>query len=147
VIVGGFLIFSKKAPVSQVQQPVVFPSSTSTTTSISTAQSNFLAKPDVHEDSYNPGYYYVGYQPTDASAPYLIRYIADTNYFTIGIVSEPIGASRAKAESYLMQLLGVTKEQMCTLNYAVYVSNDVNSQYSGTNLGFSFCPGAVQLPY
>jgi hypothetical protein len=35
---------------------------------------------------------------------------------------------------------------MCGLNYTVSVPYSVNAIYSGSNLGFSFCPDAVVLP-
>ncbi|MEO6536527.1 MAG: hypothetical protein ABIT47_02425 [Candidatus Paceibacterota bacterium] len=151
LIAVGFWLFKSPAPQKTPQQSVNFPTSTSTPGTASTsAQNSFFNNPNVKEDPNNPGYYYVGYQPVGESenetAPYLIKYIESTKYFVIGLLQEPIGENRIKAEKYLMQLLGANKEQMCTLNYAVYASNSVSSQYTGMNLGFSFCPNAVLLP-
>lgn len=143
-IVSIFIADKTKKNSSVEQQQVGFPSSNSVT-STTTTQNN-LMNSDMHADPNNPGYYYIGNQPSDESAPFLIRYIAETHNYTIAITQEPIGVNRKKAEQYLMQKLGATQEQMCSLDYAVYISNDANSQYSGENLGFSFCPGAVQLP-
>jgi len=130
---------------------VTFPNSgtSGVRTSTSTGSATFLDNPDVHPDQNNPGYYDVRGASTASSTmvnPYSIRYIAATDYFNIVLLEEPIGESRQRMQSYLMTLLGLTKDQMCSLNYAVYVPNDVNTTYSGMNLGFSFCPGAVPLP-
>lgn len=106
---------------------------------------NFLASPETKADSVNTGYYYLGYSASE-SAPYLIQYIAATNYFNIELLREPLGATRKAAETYLMSALGVSAEELCSLDYTVGTPNSVNSTYAGTNLGFSFCPDAVKLP-
>lgn len=115
---------------------------------------DFLADPAAGEYP-NTGYYYLGYHtategtsdPTATSnPPYLIEYIATTQYFTIELLQEPIGSVRAAAEQYLMAHLGITQNQMCRLNYMVSVPDRVNSQLASRNLGFSFCPGATALP-
>lgn len=115
---------------------------------------DFLSDTQTISDPNNPGYYYLGYHqstgPEDASAtdapPYVIGYIVQTHYFNVGLYAEPIGQVRIEAEQYLLNMLGITEEEACTLKYMVSVPNNVNSYYSGQNLGFSFCPGAVKLP-
>jgi hypothetical protein len=101
------------------------------------------------------GYFYLGYHTPDtrvvdttatSNPPYLIGYIAATQYFGIELLSEPIGTTRATAEQFLMANLGISQSQMCQLSYMVAVPNSVNSQFAGKNLGFSFCPGATPLP-
>ena len=103
----------------------------------------------------NAGYFYLGYHTAGAGAvdttatdnpPYLIEYISATQYFNIGLLSEPIGTTRLTAERFLMTNLGISQDQMCQLSYMVSVPNSVNSQFAGKNLGFSFCPGATPLP-
>jgi hypothetical protein len=106
---------------------------------------NFLALPETKEDPDNTGYYNLGYQPNE-TAPYLISYISPTTFFNIALLQEPIGQSRLKVEAHLLNILGLSKDEMCALNYSISVPNSVNSNYSGMNLGFSFCPGAVKLP-
>ncbi|MDP2665449.1 MAG: hypothetical protein Q8P23_02250 [bacterium] len=101
------------------------------------------------------GYFYLGYHTPDtrvvdttatSSPPYLIGYVAATQYFSIELLSEPIGTTRVAAEQFLMKDLSISQSQMCQLSYMVAVPNSVNSQFAGKNLGFSFCPGATVLP-
>lgn len=106
---------------------------------------NFLASAYTKKDPENPGYYTLGSQVSNAT-PYLITYIEATSYFNIVLVQEPLGQSRVQAENYLQNTLRITREQMCSIDYTLSVPNSVNTIYSGTNLGFSFCPGAVTLP-
>lgn len=120
----------------------------------SVATKDFLNDSATVSDPVNPGYYYLGYHesvgPEDTTAtdapPYVIEYIAATHYFNIGLYAEPIGQVRRDAEQYLLTTLGVSQDAACALKYMVSVPDKVNSYYSGQNLGFSFCPGAVQLP-
>jgi hypothetical protein len=65
---------------------------------------------------------------------------------TVSLLAEPIGAARAAAEAALRSYFPVSDAQLCQMNVIVAVPNDVNAQYSGENLGLSFCPGAMQLP-
>lgn len=150
-ILGVWLTHRSSTPQTSGQPSVSFPSAGQQGTSTTSGSTDFTANPAVKADPNNQGYYFIGRAPTDAhqigDEPYQITYIAETKYFNITLTQEPLGNSRQKAETYLMQLLGATKDQMCSLNYAVYAPNDVNNQYAGTNLGFSFCPGAIQLPY
>ena len=66
--------------------------------------------------------------------------------FTIALIKEPIGQARLDMEQFMLTTLGITKQQMCNLNYYVGVTRYVNEQYTGKNLGFSVCPGATKLP-
>ncbi|MHB8860130.1 MAG: hypothetical protein ACYC48_00120 [Minisyncoccota bacterium] len=115
---------------------------------------NFISNPTTVKDPINPGFYYLGYHqyegvpdPTvTTDPPYVVAYESDTQFFNIALLQEPIGPVRGEMEQYLMTQLGITQAQMCQLNYMVSVPYRVNSQFSGMNLGFSFCPGAVVLP-
>ena len=158
VIVGGILLLwvwtrFNSGSTPQNQPRTQFPGSTSisaTTSSMSMligsttiTVKNFLADPGTKE--YYTDYYYLGNQPT-APAPYVIEYIASTHFFNISLLQEPIGQARAQAEAYLLEHLGISKDQLCMLNYMLSTPDSVNSTYSDENLGFSFCPGAVPLP-
>lgn len=113
---------------------------------------NFLAYPDTYRDPVNAGYYSLGYpvnQTTEASTstpPYLVMYIAATQFFTVELLQEPIGEARLQVELHLQQRLGLSPNDLCKLNYTLSVPVSVNKEYAGKNLGFSFCPGATVLP-
>lgn len=101
------------------------------------------------KDTVNPGYSYLSGGSTQGvvkDTPYAITYIAAQQSFTITLLKEPLGMVRQQAEQDLMHQLGITQDQMCQLNYIVLEPYDLNPLYAGKNLGFSFCPGAVQLP-
>lgn len=78
---------------------------------------------------------------------FTIVYFSQGHGFGINLNSEPLGQVRRNAERYLMDVLQITQEQMCSLNYTLGTTVYVNSTYgSMDDLGFSFCPGAVKLP-
>ena len=155
------------SPAGQNVLPVANPVSTNTASTTATATTillaapggtieakNFIADPATAKDPINAGYYYLGYHVNegfpDATAtddpPYIIEYINATQYFNIALLHEPIGQVRSEMEQYLIEHLEITQNEMCRLNYTVSVPDRVNSQFSGVNLGFSFCPGATVLP-
>jgi len=158
ILIGGFMwwrmnsVPQTEVPKQQTGFPVSSSYSTDSPRIAIPAQNNatvntlnFLTDTGTKEDSANKGYYFLGNQP-EVQNPYVIVYIAETHYFNISLLQEPISESRAAAEAYLLQHLGLTKEQLCTLDYMVSVPDSVNNIYSDENLGFSFCQGAVQLP-
>lgn len=75
-----------------------------------------------------------------------VYYNGTPNSFTITLTQEPMGQARLDMEQFMLRTLGVTQSEMCNLNYYVGVRSSLNEQYSGENLGFSFCPGATALP-
>lgn len=109
---------------------------------------NFLDSSLSIEDQNNANYYFIGHDfpsiPED-SQEFVIEYQADTQFFNIIILEEPLAASRIKAEEYLKDVLGLEEEQMCLLNYTVGVPRTVNEYFAGYSFGFSFCPGSVEL--
>ncbi len=104
---------------------------------------DFLNDPETRKDPINTGYYYLG--PYDGSLPYSIEYIASSQYFNISLLQQPIGPARVDAEKYLMDHLGISAQQMCTLKYSVSVPVSVDQKHAGVDLGFSFCPTAIPL--
>lgn len=121
------------------------------------ATKDFLHNGQTIEDQQNRGNYYlagsVGYCNADGTCPsgapsteYNIVYYSDSQTFIIALTSEPIAQARLDAQSFMMKTLGISQSQMCNLNYQVLTTVSVNGQYAGQNLGFSFCPGATQLP-
>lgn len=163
LFVGGLLTLAyllsgpAKSPITTVQNiglPIASTTVQNGTVGISSVTNvgegaiqtvNFLSDPTTVKDPNNEGYYYLGHQASDNS-PYVITYISATQYFNVALLQEPIGPVRKDAEQYLMTRLGISQNQMCQLDYMVSVPDRVNSQYSGINLGFSFCPGATVLP-
>jgi hypothetical protein len=111
------------------------------------ATADFTKASGVITDPNVPGQYdLAGGANADASTPYQIFYQSTDDYFGITLYHEPLGQTRRDAEQKLMNMLGITQEQMCTLSYVVAPGPGVNDSYAGENLGFSFCPGAVALP-
>jgi hypothetical protein len=165
ILVTAGLVFLHKPTAGPVNQneptnsfPVGNPTNTNTdvktvktTTGVAVPVKDFINDPSTVVDEVNKGNYYLGNHfssdgaPPAQMPPYVITYIASTQYFSIGLFTEPLGESRKKAEQYLMNQLGITQVQMCTLNYIVSVPNFVNEKYSGTNLKFSFCEESVPL--
>lgn len=115
--------------------------------------SDFL-KTQAEEDSHNAGYYNLGPRPEvtysddtrTIHTPFLITYIAATQYFNVVLLQEPIGRSRLVAQEFLLQSLGISAKDLCRLNYTVSTPTSVSQLYGGSSLGFSFCPGAIPLP-
>jgi hypothetical protein len=112
---------------------------------------DFVHAPDTVPDTSNEGYYFLGNQfPTvdTAGTPspmYVISYIAETQYFNVTLLREPIARARIEAEAYLRSHLGISNEDMCALNYMVSTPHYVNEYFTGSSLGFSFCSGSIPL--
>jgi hypothetical protein len=108
---------------------------------------DFKSDPSVITNPNIPGQYILagGSDPSGTGASYSTFYVDLDQSFNITILQEPIGDVRKQAEQDLMSRLGINQDQACALRYWVGVPNFVNSIYSGKNLGFSFCPGAVAL--
>jgi hypothetical protein len=160
LIGGGVMVWSfffVPAVPSEEPGPITLPQAgdtpggarpaTATSTSLTTIDGrsipvrDFSNDTDSIQDANNPQYYRLG--SNDAFA---VTYISNTDFFIIEIQEEPIGPNRKKAELYLEQKLGISRQSMCVLQYQIVAPWWVNSLYAGQNLGFSFCPGAVKLP-
>lgn len=132
---SGSTLPTSNTPAEQSVQLYTASGSTITASNFSSA---------LREDAENNGYYSLDTDPVDPR--YHIEYIAETQYFNIALLQEPLGASRRAAEARLLSLLGISKDDLCKLAYFVSTPNSVSQQYAGTNLGFSFCANAVPLP-
>ncbi|MBU6490888.1 hypothetical protein KGQ25_01895, partial [Patescibacteria group bacterium] len=75
-----------------------------------------------------------------------VYYNSGPQSFTVALTKEPIGQARLAMEQFMLTTLGLTQQQMCSLNYYIGTTYWVNAVYDNKNLGFSFCPGATQLP-
>ncbi len=100
--------------------------------------------PEVKEDVYNDGLYYVGVQtrPTDL---YTITYDETSGYFNIVLLKTPFALARTEAENKLRQVLELDDSSLCDLTYTVTVPGYVNQAASGVDYRFSFCDDAVTL--
>ncbi len=111
---------------------------------------NFFNDPRTFPDTVNQGYYQLGYfvdptSPDAANVPFYIEFTSTTQHFIVSLQQEDIADARQQAEQFLLQHLDVTESELCSLSYTVTVPVRYNSPYTGQNLDFSFCPGAVQL--
>ena len=108
-------------------------------------------------DIQNPGSYILagsaGYCLADGTCPhgastdeFNISYNSASSFFNIVLLKEPLGATRVATEQFLGDRLGLSEQDMCVLNYFVGTPYYVSENFSGKNLGFSFCPGATTLP-
>lgn len=119
--------------------------------------SDFIHNGITAPDPQNSGTYYLAGSPcSDTPYPgcpegartnnFSIAYDEGPQFFTVSLINEPLGKARIDAERFLQNALGISQEQLCTLNYYVGTTYYVNQQYSSKNLGFSFCPNATVLP-
>ncbi len=92
-------------------------------------------------------YYYVTQNANgdEMNQDFGILYGTDSS-IAVGLLAEPLGASRLHAETALRKLLQLPDSQICALNVTVMVPPSVSDVYAGTNVGLSFCPNAVTLP-
>ncbi len=109
---------------------------------------NFILLQTTMPDPSNPGNYYLSGTPdvTVSHAPYQIFFSTIDKSFGITLYKEPLGQYRKQAEQELQKDLGISNDQLCTLNYYISAGTGVSPVYSNKNLGFSFCPGATALP-
>ena len=76
---------------------------------------------------------------------YRISYYVPKESFTIFLLQEPLADTRLLAEAEFLRLTHMDKSGACLLSYMVVTPVETNAQLAGKNLGFSFCPGAIQL--
>lgn len=98
--------------------------------------------------------YFTGVPETIASTPpdgpkknlpYSIFFVEFDNSFQIVLDEQPIGRVRREAEKAFLAMTGLNESQACMLTYQVVTTIDTDSEYGGTNLGFTFCPGSTVL--
>ncbi len=117
---------------------------------------NFINDGNTVNDVVNPGRYILagsagyclenGYCPESVVSTDGFSIVYDETWKAFNILLQvPIAQNRFKAEQFLLERLGTTKESLCNIEYYVGVTSYVNPEYAGMNLGFSFCPGSVEL--
>ena len=77
---------------------------------------------------------------------YALDFYPQDESFAISIQSSDLQPARDKAEADFLQVLGITKEQACSLKVTLAIPYDVSHTASGKNYGLSFCPNGVPLP-
>ncbi len=109
---------------------------------------NFITNGTAKLDPNNPGHYYLAglFTVTNQRPRYSIVYNETDQSFNISLWEEPLSATRLQAEQELKRDLNISEPCLCALRYWIGTSNQVNKTLGGTNLGFSFCTGATQLP-
>ncbi|TAJ15172.1 hypothetical protein EPO56_01360 [Patescibacteria group bacterium] len=85
--------------------------------------------------------------PKDNTAPleYEINYLSESKSFVVILAKEPIAETRRAAAEDLMNRLGISNQELCSLSVRVQVPRWVSDFYSDKNLGFPNCPGAVKF--
>ena len=174
IIVGAYLFFAQvRQPVGpeETVPGTYFPTSGGISGGGSTTQTrsltlaggerivvkDFLANGITFKDPANDGAYYLagkleycledGTCPDTKTPDFSILYQEADQSFSISLNDEPLKASRLLAERYLREALGMSEGEMCELRYSLGTTVSVNEAYGSiTNLGFSFCEGAVALP-
>lgn len=81
----------------------------------------------------------------DGQVFHQIFYYVPDGSITISLLSEPLSNARANAEAEIRSLLGLSDDDICTLDIRVTVPLSVNEALSGRNLGLGFCPFAADL--
>ncbi|MDP2816323.1 MAG: hypothetical protein Q8O19_06565, partial [Rectinemataceae bacterium] len=174
IVVGAyFFLAQEREPTSTEQEPggILFPSSgglfgegtKAQTRSLTLATGkrivvkDFLANGITFEDPANSGSYFLAgkleYCLEDGTCPdtntpsFSVLFIETDQSFSISLNEEPLKSSRVSVEQYLMNVLGMSEDGMCDLQYSLGTTVSVNETYGSiNNLGFSFCEGAIPLP-
>lgn len=89
--------------------------------------------------------YQIDSKPTESDVTYQIYYDDVDRSITISLLQEPLNISRLNAEKDLLDRLDVESNVLCDMNIIVNTPSFVDEQLSGSNLGLSFCDGAVSL--
>lgn len=85
------------------------------------------------------------YQNSSDTDQYDIFYDENKGNIMILLYDENLAFTRSLAERQLTNILPYTPEEFCDMEILVQTNEYVSPQYSGINLGLSFCPGSVPL--
>lgn len=164
--IGGFLLFSYMSEAEPVTTEIASdpfgakdpfgstvipakPSGTGSQVTESKATKDIYAKAasSLKSETGIDGVYYRLLPPEgdDLYSPYVIIISPAKQYVQMTIYGTPVGRYRKEAEKFLLNYFGISEADACTTPYLVVPSDDTNSEYAGTNVGLSFCPGSVRL--
>lgn len=76
---------------------------------------------------------------------YDLTYFSQENIFGIDIKQQPVKENALLAEQGLLELLQVSKEQLCTYAVSIKVINSVDEDYSGYEFKPSFCADGKKI--
>lgn len=76
---------------------------------------------------------------------YALIFFPRESSFIITLNDSNVRRARAIAENDTLEILGISKENICTLKIYITIPFDVNEAYSKESYGFSFCPNAKQF--
>lgn len=103
---------------------------------------DFLADPETELWDLRSNIYVIDNAYTQDGLSYQTYYIND-GLISIELLNENLSFTRAQAETSLQHKLGIQREDMCNLMIRVTVRETIDEEYSGRDLGLSFCPNSV----
>lgn len=143
-----WLFFSYSGPSTKPPEEVKnpFPISATTTTTASVPQGEGLSLPGRSGLVETKNFYKSATEITpqndalitDDPEFQILYYTADSSFF-ITLLKTPLEATRQKAETELLNKLGISKEDACRLRVAVGAPYWVDEVRGGEELGLSFC--------
>jgi len=105
------------------------------TTTISTPRGNV----EVKDFTRNPVERVGDVLALEENKDFSIVYFSEGNSFLITLNSQPVQEARNKAETALLDHLGIGKGEACNLNVSLTVPYDVDPNLAGKDYGLSFC--------
>ncbi|PIZ98417.1 MAG: hypothetical protein COX77_04715 [Candidatus Komeilibacteria bacterium CG_4_10_14_0_2_um_filter_37_10] len=76
---------------------------------------------------------------------YSMSYYPFDQGFIINLLNPNLNFARQRAEEDLLKYLGISKEEVCRLKIMVNTTYSISKEYSGRNLGLSFCPNSQTI--
>jgi hypothetical protein len=91
--------------------------------------------------------FYQLFKSTDPNSEWFdIFYDEPSGNVMILLYKEPLREARDRATQVLQERFNATPQLLCNLNINVFTNEYINPEYTGYNLGLSFCPNGVVLP-
>ncbi len=125
------------------QQDLTLITSVQTKTGTRIAVRDFLKDEDVSKWSAEA--YLIGEETSTEGTLYQIFYFQNGGGITVSLLTEPLRFARERAETELIERLGVTTLELCALQINVTTPRSVSEALSGRDLGLSICPVHVAL--
>ncbi len=131
LLVFSFYLANKPSPSA----PSTTPTSTASTLAIPIPGGNL----PVNNITQNPVQTETDTVVFAQTGQYSIIYYPNEQTFSITINAQPVQAARDAAEAALLQKLGISQTQACSLTVSTYVPFDVDQNLAGQDYGLSFC--------